>query len=387
MHRSKKTIQSYQICFTLGSTGVTHMSKNSSNGGLSREQYKNLNEQDQRLMEFVLTSFDTYSEVVLADNKLLCEMMAKENFSILRCKGHSRTGSSPCRTCHFRYPLLKTSDFNSVVAAYWNRDNSNLDIKVNLLSLEFDEFNIMRLEQLEDAKKNKRRKVSSKQLVKKTEGGCVEMGTNKVKFGACAKCGQEKTLSAAGQCQRCRYGDWALLTKEDVAKLIEKGLGRARKVKTELEVKEEEILVKAKQDNPITSNKDVPVSADSKSSTTEIGSSPIGSNSISETFKPLQLPTAVGRISLMFGDEDSTILDKIYEASRRNRRSIEQEILFILSRGLNNTSSTKEEATINKVKTICQKMKNYPIPDGSPKEVFSKTLDTLILRLNELMED
>lgn len=89
-------------------------------------------------------------------------------------------------------------------------------------------------------------------------------------------------------------------------------------------------------------------------------------------------------IILEFHD-DANLFNRILESARRNRRPAGSEVLYLLEQAVDR-GLAGESVSIDKVLKIISKVKNYPIPEGSPKDVFAKALEIISLRLQELKE-
>lgn len=165
-------------------------------------------------------------------------------------------------------------------------------------------------------------------------------GTKMSTQGICSKCEKEKTLVAGGQCHRCKYGDWKDLSKTEVLRLISSGSVRPRKSTA---------IVRPQKQAPV-----------------------------AEGQKGLLEETLEGAKILMDFAKEPALFEKILESAKRERRPAGQHALTLLERGL-----TGEFGSLLK---IIERVRKYPIPEGSPREVFQKTLDLISLRIEELQE-
>lgn len=161
-------------------------------------------------------------------------------------------------------------------------------------------------------------------------------GSRMATQGICSKCEQNKTLVAGGQCHRCKYGDWKNLSKTEVLKLLGSGSVRVRK-------------------NTATIPKVEPT--------------------------PLQKALTESAIMLDFS-KDQELFTRILESAKRSRRPAGQETLYLLEQAIE-----KSNSGLDKLKKIVDKVRKYPIPEGSPREVFAKTLGLISLRIDELLEE
>ena len=219
---------------------------------------------------------DSYDAMVL-DPKDFCGLMASECFKIEKCVLYSRSASLSCRECPTRYPLEDTKN------AIW-----------------------------------------------------TVRGTRMATQGTCEKCEQDKTLVAANQCHRCKYGDWKDLSKSEVLKLIAGGNVRMRK----------------KLPPPV------------------------------EPKPPLQEALEGAKVLTDFS-KDQPLFEKILESARRSRRPAGQEVLHLLDTALNSGSGIPSK----KLLKIVDRIRTYPVPNGSPKEVFQAALDMVSNRIQEISDE
>lgn len=168
--------------------------------------------------------------------------------------------------------------------------------------------------------------------------------------GICAKCGEERALQAKKMCFKCNYGEYKDLTKEDIQKMKDEGTWTARPYKSRKTSK--------KADSP--------------------AQEPL------QYTPPLSQAKGVIQINIR-SREDNELYDRILELSRKNRRGPGEEMLALAERALNNGAS-EGKVEIGKIKKIVERMQLYPIPEGSPKEVFRKAFDMMLIRLDEMSE-
>lgn len=170
-------------------------------------------------------------------------------------------------------------------------------------------------------------------------------GTKMATVGTCEKCEQHKTLVAGNQCHRCKYGDWKDFSKSQVLNLLSNGKVRTRK------------------------------------SPAKPSLGPTGPTSSTGEVQTLQGVLEGAKILTDFS-KDQPLFEKILLSAKKSRRPAGDHVLHLIEKGLNNDHS---EISSNLIKII-DKIRRYPLPEGSPKEVYAKTLDLITIRLEEYIE-
>ena len=153
--------------------------------------------------------------------------------------------------------------------------------------------------------------------------------------GTCEKCEQHKTLVAGNQCHRCKYGDWKDFSKSKVLALLSEGKVRTRKSPAKPSI---------------------------------------------EASPPSALSTALeGAKILTDFSKDQPLFEKILVSAKKSRRPAGDHVLHLIEKGLN--------GEFGPLLKIIDHVRKYPIPNGSPREVFQSTLDLIQHRVTELQEE
>lgn len=186
------------------------------------------------------------------------------------------------------------------------------------------------------------------------------------KEGTCGKCGLRRTLVAKGLCQRCNYGDWKHLSREEVLMILAKGTVRVRGQQTSAAAppKSDDVGHGDEAKDQLLSGAANPAFA---------GLLSMMSNGSGKDFVYLYFRT----------ESDSNLYQRILEQASRNRRDPGDEILDLAERALN-IGAVGATVEIGQLKKVVERMKSYPIPAGSPREVFGQTLDMVLVRLGEM---
>jgi hypothetical protein len=166
----------------------------------------------------------------------------------------------------------------------------------------------------------------------------IMSGNNGNYRGTCSKCGRERTIVHVGreECSACCYGNFKDLTREEVLAALTSGKRQY--------------------------NRKVPFPTQHKS----------------------EQPNMDGVMVVAFRSEDDKLLySRILERARRNRREPGEELLTLAETSLDSGVST-DKVEVGKLRKIMERMQGYPVPVGSPKEVFAEAFNMMIARLDEM---
>ena len=165
------------------------------------------------------------------------------------------------------------------------------------------------------------------------------------KQGICAKCEEPRTIVAHGMCTGCNYGPNKDLTKEQV--LAKRAEGKGRRWPS--------------------------------GSTTPLP--PVGS---ARQRVGASLPAeSEGILISLKTSEDNRLYDRILERAKKNRREPGEELLTLAETALD-SGLASDKVEISKLRKIIERMKTYPVPNGSPKEVFGEAFNMMLTRLDEM---
>jgi len=81
--------------------------------------------------------------------------------------------------------------------------------------------------------------------------------------------------------------------------------------------------------------------------------------------------------------EDSQLYERVLEMARRNRRGAGDEMLHLVQTAIEQ-GMDGNRVEVGKIRKIVERMKGYPVPNGSTKEVFQATLQMVMERLAEM---
>ena len=194
-------------------------------------------------------------------------------------------------------------------------------------------------------------------------------GVKMANEGTCTKCKQYKTIIAKQQCHRCLYGSWKDLSAGDVARILEAGGGGKRGPGKKQSVKQ------------IPTRESLGV----RTGGTGDPGDEIPIHTPPQQKRNVSLADLTEHGILLDFSKDTDLFTRILESAKRNRRPAGQEVLYLLEkalqRGMDGTS-----VSVPAVVKVLAKIKNYPIPEGSPKQVYDKTVDVAILRVQEMVE-
>jgi len=259
---------------------------------LSKGQERIAHSVDERLAETILNLHGSAAEILCNEFVEICTLMAMHKFTVEKCRDYTRSGSRTCMACRWHYDLrtIEESKREGVMSA----------VKI------------------------------------------------------CAKCELERNLVAKGKCQRCNYGDWKDISKEDLLEMIKNGTVQIRGKAIAVEHKS---LPAKQQELPVQ-----PVKKDEGNS-----------NQPPESYS-----------LRIFAPEDDELFMQIEELAFKNKREPEHEILVLLHSAVKNAKTTS--VPIPKLLKVMESCKNYPVPSGSPREVFAATIDMMAVRIKEFAE-
>ena len=261
---------------------------------LSKGQERIAHSVDERLAETILNLHGSSAEILCNEFVEICTLMAMHKFTVEKCRDYTRSGSRTCMACRWHYDLrtIEESKREGVMSA----------VKI------------------------------------------------------CAKCELERNLVAKGKCQRCNYGDWKDISKEDLLEMIKNGTVQIRGKSSE----SKQLPLPSQQQQPAPA-----VTAEEK--------------------KKQELDKTPTAYSLkIFAPEDDDLFMQIEELAFKNKREPEHEILVLLHSAVKNAKTTS--VPIPKLLKVMESCKNYPVPSGSPREVFAATIDMMAVRIKEFAE-